>query len=125
MTSPGTILSQTPRKRAASNMLCERPTAADMAIRSRENSDSSMPGCPWVTPSHIAGTPPATWAVFETWSATLLATAQTTGMSLTFPATACDSLSTQSSAVCMPLVTAFSAVLTPFEMALPTPVAAP
>ena len=29
----------------------------------RENSDSSMPGRPWVTPSHIAGTPPATCAV--------------------------------------------------------------
>ena len=22
-----------------------------------------MPASPWVTPSHIAGTPPATWAV--------------------------------------------------------------
>ncbi len=21
-----------------------------------------MPGSPWVTPSHMAGTPPATWA---------------------------------------------------------------
>jgi hypothetical protein len=34
-----------------------------MAITSREKSDSSMPAWPWVTPSHIAGTPPATWAV--------------------------------------------------------------
>ena len=33
-----------------------------MAITSRLNSDSSMPSCPWVTPSHIAGTPPANWA---------------------------------------------------------------
>jgi hypothetical protein len=37
--------------------------AVAMAIRSREKSDSCMPGWPWVTPSHIAGTPPATWAV--------------------------------------------------------------
>jgi hypothetical protein len=28
-----------------------------------ENSDSSIPGWPWVTPSHMAGTPPATCAV--------------------------------------------------------------
>ena len=34
-------------------------TAVAMAITSRENSDSSIPGWPWVTPSHIAGTPPA------------------------------------------------------------------
>ena len=33
-----------------------------MAITSRENSDSSMPGRPWVTPSHMAGTPPANCA---------------------------------------------------------------
>ena len=26
-----------------------------MAITSRENSDSSMPARPWVTPSHMAG----------------------------------------------------------------------
>ena len=37
-------------------------TAVPMAITSRLNSDSSMPIWPWVTPSHIAGTPPATWA---------------------------------------------------------------
>src|SRR3546814_1070705 len=40
ITSPGTILSQTPRKTAASNMLWERPTAAASAMTSRENSDS-------------------------------------------------------------------------------------
>ena len=34
-----------------------------LALTSRENSDNSMPGWPWVTPSHIAGTPPATCAV--------------------------------------------------------------
>jgi len=44
-------------------MSCDSDTAVAMAIRSRENSDSSMPGRPWVTPSHIAGTPPATCAV--------------------------------------------------------------
>ncbi len=43
-------------------MLCDRATAVAMAMVSRENSDSSMPGCPCVTPSHIAGTPPANWA---------------------------------------------------------------
>src|SRR3546814_10059402 len=43
-------------------MLWERPTAAASAMTSRENSDSSMPGWPCVTPSHIAGTPPATCA---------------------------------------------------------------
>ena len=36
---------------------------AAMAMTSRENRDSSMPGWPCVTPSHIAGTPPATCAV--------------------------------------------------------------
>ena len=33
------------------------------AIVSREKSDSSIPARPWVTPSHMAGTPPATCAV--------------------------------------------------------------
>ena len=47
---------------AASNMSCESATAAASAITSRENSDSSMPGWPCVTPSHIAGTPPANCA---------------------------------------------------------------
>ena len=37
-------------------------TAVAIAITSRLISDSSMPTWPWVTPSHIAGTPPATWA---------------------------------------------------------------
>ena len=56
-------MSQMPRKTAASNMSCESPIAAAIAIASREKSDSSMPTCPCVTPSHIAGTPPATCAV--------------------------------------------------------------
>ncbi|MCW0415942.1 hypothetical protein NB689_001696 [Xanthomonas sacchari] len=60
---PGTILSHTPRYRLVSNMSWLRPIAVAWAITSRENSDSSMPGRPWVTPSHIAGTPPATCAV--------------------------------------------------------------
>ena len=34
-----------------------------MAITSREKSESSIPAWPWVTPSHMAGTPPATCAV--------------------------------------------------------------
>jgi hypothetical protein len=42
--------------------VAERDAVA-MAITSRENSDSSMPGWPCVTPSHMAGTPPATCAV--------------------------------------------------------------
>ena len=63
---PGTILSQMPRHNAASNMLCESETAVASAITSRLNSDSSMPGSPCVTPSHIAGTPPANWAVAPT-----------------------------------------------------------
>ena len=62
ITSPGTILSQMPRHSAASNMLCDRPTAVAIAITSRLNSDRSMPSWPWVMPSHIAGTPPANWA---------------------------------------------------------------
>ena len=60
---PGTILSQTPSMRAPSNMSCDSATAADIAIRSRLNSESCMPSRPWVMPSHIAGTPPATWAM--------------------------------------------------------------
>jgi hypothetical protein len=60
---PGTILSHTPRNSAASNTLCDSATAVDRAMTSRENSDSSMPAAPWVMPSHMAGTPPATWAV--------------------------------------------------------------
>ena len=38
-------------------------TGGASAIVSRENKLSSMPGWPCVTPSHIAGTPPATCAV--------------------------------------------------------------
>ncbi|MND36218.1 hypothetical protein D3C80_268710 [compost metagenome] len=57
---PGTILSQMPRNSAASNMLCDSATAVDRAITSRLAMPSSMPGSPWVTPSHMAGTPPAT-----------------------------------------------------------------
>jgi hypothetical protein len=52
-----------PRHTTASNMSCESAIAVACAITSRENSDSSMPARPWVTPSHIAGTPPATCAV--------------------------------------------------------------
>ena len=62
MTRPGTILSQMPSIRAPSNMSWLSATAVPMAITSRLISDSSMPAWPWVTPSHIAGTPPATWA---------------------------------------------------------------
>jgi len=60
---PGTILSQMPRNSAASNMSCDSATAVAIAITSRENRLSSMPARPCVTPSHIAGTPPATCAV--------------------------------------------------------------
>ena len=37
--------------------------AVAIAITSRENSDSCMPSRPWVMPSHMAGTPPANWAM--------------------------------------------------------------
>ena len=60
---PGTILSQTPKQIAASKTLWERPTAVDKAMTSLLNRDSSIPGSPWVMPSHIAGTPPATLAI--------------------------------------------------------------
>ena len=39
-----------------------KPHRKDVAITSRENSDTSIPARPWVTPPHIAGTPPATCA---------------------------------------------------------------
>ena len=55
-------MSQMPSSSTASNMLCDKATAVAMAIVSRENSDSSMPNCPWVMPSHMAGTPPANCA---------------------------------------------------------------
>ncbi len=63
ITRPGAILSHMPRNTAASKQLWESATLAESAMTSRENSESSIPGSPWVTPSHIAGTPPATWAV--------------------------------------------------------------
>ena len=62
ITRPGTILSQTPSISAPSNMSWDSATAVDIAMTSRLNSDSSMPALPWVTPSHMAGTPPANWA---------------------------------------------------------------
>lgn len=43
-------------------MLCVSATAVLIEITSRENSDSSIPALPCVTPSHIAGTPPANCA---------------------------------------------------------------
>ncbi len=63
MSMPGTILSQTPSIRVASNMSCESAIAVDIAITSRLNSDSCIPSRPWVIPSHIAGTPPANCAM--------------------------------------------------------------
>ena len=56
-------MSQTPSISAASNMSWESATAVAIAITSRLNSDSCMPSRPWVTPSHMAGTPPANWAI--------------------------------------------------------------
>ena len=44
-------------------MSCVSAMAVLMAMMSRLNRLSSMPGMPCVTPSHMAGTPPATWAV--------------------------------------------------------------
>ena len=66
ITRPGTILSQIPSSTAASKTSCVRATAVPIAMTSRLKSDSSIPGCPWVTPSHIAGTPPANCAVAPT-----------------------------------------------------------
>ena len=63
MSMPGTILSQTPSSIAPSNMSWESAIAVDIAITSRENSESCIPSRPWVIPSHIAGTPPANWAI--------------------------------------------------------------
>ena len=48
---------------AQSNTSWLSDIAVAMAMASHENRLSSMPGVPWVTPSHMAGTPPATWAV--------------------------------------------------------------
>ena len=53
-------------------MLWLSATAVESAITSREKRLSSMPGWPWVTPSHMAGTPPATWAVQRAWRAASL-----------------------------------------------------
>jgi hypothetical protein len=50
-------------RRRRSNIWCDSATAVDSAITSRENMESSMPRSPWVMPSHMAGTPPATCAV--------------------------------------------------------------
>ena len=72
ISSPGTILSQIPSNRAPSNMPWLSATTVDSAIVSRLNSDSSIDTCPWVTPSHIAGTPPATCAVAFTSRAKIL-----------------------------------------------------
>ncbi len=66
MNRPGTILSHTPSIMAASKASWVRATPTDMAMTSRLNRLSSMPGRPWVTPSHMAGVPPATWAVAPT-----------------------------------------------------------
>ena len=63
MTSFRTAESPFKSDSTASNMSCDRDTAVARAIVSRENSDSSMPPRPWVTPSPMAGTPPATCAV--------------------------------------------------------------
>ena len=63
MRRPGTILSQMPSISAPSNTSWLRDTAVAIAMTSRENRLSSMPAVPWVTPSHMAGTPPATCAV--------------------------------------------------------------
>ena len=63
MKRPGTILSQMPSIRVASKASWVSAMAVDMAITSRLKRDSSMPGRPWVTPSHMAGTPPAYCAV--------------------------------------------------------------
>ena len=44
-------------------MSWESAMAVDIAITSRLKSESSMPARPWVMPSHMAGTPPANWAM--------------------------------------------------------------
>ena len=64
------LKAQNDRTRAVLDKLPQRETflkriqqlSGDIAITSRENSDSSIPFCPCVTPSHMAGTPPANWA---------------------------------------------------------------
>jgi hypothetical protein len=56
------LVAHAQQQRGVEHVVRQRHGGA-MAITSRENSDSSMPGRPWVTPSHIAGTPPATCTV--------------------------------------------------------------
>ena len=51
-----------PSSSAPSKTLCERPITVAIAITSRLIRLRSIPGSPWVTPSHIPGTPAATWA---------------------------------------------------------------
>ena len=63
ISKPGTILSQMPSISAPSYIAWLSATAVLSAITSRLKSDSSMPVSPCVTPSHIAGVPPATCAV--------------------------------------------------------------
>ena len=63
ITRPGTILSQMPSiERGVEHVVGQRDRGRHARSRRGENSDSSMPGWPWVTPSHIAGTPPANCA---------------------------------------------------------------
>ncbi len=64
--SPGTILSQIPSSAMPSYVWWLSATAVESAMTSRLNSDSSIPSSPCVTPSHIAGVPPATCAVAPT-----------------------------------------------------------
>ena len=66
MTSPGTILSQIPSSAIPSYIWWLSATAVAKAMASRLKRLSSMPSCPCVTPSHIAGVPPATCAVAPT-----------------------------------------------------------
>jgi hypothetical protein len=66
ISSPGTILSHMPSMATLSYIAWLRPTAAESAMTSRLNSDSSMPSVPCVTPSHIAGVLPATCTVAPT-----------------------------------------------------------
>ena len=63
---PGTILSQMPRSATPSYMEWLSATTVESAIVSRLKSESSMPASPCVTPSHIAGVPPATCTVAPT-----------------------------------------------------------
>jgi hypothetical protein len=56
------LVADAQHERGVEHVVRQRHAVAS-AITSRENSDSSMPAAPWVTPSHMAGTPPATCAV--------------------------------------------------------------